>query len=459
MKNKYVLVGFALFLTLLIFSSAKAELTTGVEGFKTEGRVGEVLSYKVTFHNLGAEEMYISLFVVAEVEPDAFTLPSGGTQAVYVNYTIPSQTPPGTLFVPVKLFDKNGIEYNYSIILQGQVLEPTYPFSVVRMSEVSSSTTGANTETPFNLNFVLTGVPKNTTAAVNIDAPFELTYRKSLNLVSGRNEVTVPDIIIAANAVPGNQEIKISVSFSDGTVLQKYFTLNVAGYSKCETSSSLSSNFVIKKYTATVSNPGSSAATCSVSTELSSVEKMLLSDVTKGYTFTNEKLSWAIEVPAGKSATIGYTVNYVPVVILPFVIIIIALLFWYFTRKMEIVRELVDYKLYPGYMDLKVQVHVRNLSNQHYRHVRIKEPLGAYVKEVKEFGTAAGQVEVEHKKKIIVWEVEELKPKEERVFNYKIRTSVEVLGQINFAPTVVEYVTLSGERRTDYAPVFSVEVE
>ena len=61
--------------------------------------------------------------------------------------------------------------------------------------------------------------------------------------------------------------------------------------------------------------------------------------------------------------------------------------------------------------------------------------------------------------KAVKWELDTLKAKEERIFSYKIRTSVEVIGKMNFPPTTIDYVNFKGEKTQESSNVLTVEVD
>jgi hypothetical protein len=406
--------------------------------------------------------MYISIFLAAEMSPTAFTLQPGGLQAVNISYTIPYGTIPGPLFIKPILFDEKGVAYNYTVILDANILPTpgrTYHFSAVKLTNLRTVPAQIDPQQPFDLLFTLenptTTEPLGAISIVN--SPFTFGAISSQKVLKGTNNYKITGLTVPADA-KGNIAYTLEIIMQD-TYLDTNSTFNIPAYSNCKVTETANSGLLGRTYSASILNNGTGDAKCPVSSALSGLEKYLVKDRTAGYSYNGKAISWKVNVPAGQTTTVTYRVTYLPIIAIPFVIILAVIAFWYFTRKMEIRKELVDYRRHAGFMDLKLQVHIKNLTNSEMKNVKIYDFLPAFIKEIREFGTVPGTVTTKDRQKAVKWELEHLKPKEERIFSYKVRTSIEVLGNMNFPPTTVEYKDANNKEQQESSNVLTVEVE
>ena len=458
-KSKLIVLAILL---IAAFGYANAQLIHGTEYLNREGQEGDVLHYILTFQNTGDNPLYISIFLAAEMSPTAFNLEAGGSQAVNISYTIPYGAIPGPLFIKPILFNEKGIAYNYTVILDANIIPTpgrTYHFSTVELTNLRTVPAQIDPQQPFDLLFTLenptTTEPLGTISIV--DSQFTFGALPAQKVLKGTNNYKITGLIVPANA-KGDIPYMLRIIMQD-TYLETNGTFNIPAYSNCKVTETAKSGLLGRTYSVSISNNGTGDTKCPVSSALSGLEKYLVKDRTEGYTYDGKTISWDVNVPAGQTSTVAYRVTYLPIIAIPFVIILAVIAVWYFTRKMEIKKELVDYRRHAGFMDLKLQIHVKNLTGNEMKNIKVYDFLPAFIKEIREFGTVPGIVTTKDRQKAVKWELEHLKPKEERIFSYKVRTSVEVLGNMNFPPTMIEYKDARNQERQETSNVLTVEVE
>jgi len=477
--KQIILILGILLLTGLIFSTANATLTaTKVETIKGEARIDEshsndFLEYNVTFYNNADDGFYLStsfLFGKPEFVPvsGAFIVPAKSTATlgikiyVGVNEAKSAGSPTGkTTYQPLLLFDDNKNQLNISVLLPVRIIynETTPLYSKVIVSNVAVDQSGQNLtidpRQPFTISFTINNPIEKRTINPSVTGASGLP--ETIAVEKGTSTITFSNLQLTTNN-PGNQTLQISLPFPDYTVVAPV-KIEVQGFSNCVTKEDVSSSIFGKTYTATVTNEGTVATECKVITAISGIEKNLITDVTSDYLSTTTGLEWKMNMNSGDTKVFSYSVSYAPLIAIPFVVIFIGAAIWYFTRKIDIKKELVSAKRHPGFMFLKMQVHVKNLSGDEMAQVKIYEPLPAFIKEVKDFGTIIGTEVKKNNKRTIKWEVDTLKPKEERIFSYTVRTSIEVLGKMDFDPTIVEYVNKQGGKIEASGNTLTIEVE
>jgi len=461
MKKSFFLVGVFL-ISLFVISSVNADLFVRHEQIKSEGAPGDILEYNITILNKGSSERYIYLnfmFASPDFSKNAFTLTSNEEITVNLLFSVPRDSKPGMTYQPILFFDKEGKDYNLNVLLPVKILaasDAPSRFSSVVLSELKTEPEIADPREPFIVKFTADNPVEKATVVFTLRSD-ALNFQETFTLKKGLNEYSVP-ITLDADTESGNYPATVSLDFWDHTITRN-LTFAVQGYSTCNVSTETTSSIFGRSFRANIKNYGNSATECFVSDRISLIEKGLISEVSQGYVFENGMISWSTNIEPQSSAVISYSINYVPILAIPFVIILLAFGYWYFTRKMEIKKELVDYKRYPGYMDLKIQLRVKNLTNKEFDKIKIKDPLPSFAKEIRDYGTVPGKIVKKGSVKHIIWDISNLKPYEERVFSYKFRTSLEVLGKINFPQTQVEFKDNKGETITNSSNILVVEVE
>jgi hypothetical protein len=464
-----------LLIGLIAVSTANADdLSITVKTLQGTARPGDTLSYEITFYNFNDEPTYIStnLLSLRDVNylPDgvnAFTIPANDFYKMTLNAQV-SQTDANnygsktgkTTYHQIMIFDKNGTNLGYTVTVPATIINPnTEPiWSGVSYSNLYTVPAKVDPRQPFSVKFNVNNPIKDVTVnVVAKSSDFQLSP-SAVVVPKGANDVEVFGLSLPVGTVPGTYDFTLDLMFPDDTMTVPV-VIDVLSYSDCVIVEKTQTNIFGKTYTAAISVQGNEAKTCTVSTMLFGLERNLAGSVADGYQYQAKNVVWQFSVQPGTEKQVGYSISYLPLILLPFVILVIVGGFWYMTRKVEIVKELVDYRRHPGFMDLKIQLKVKNLSDDEMKDVRVIEPLPVFVKDIRDFGTVPGEISKYHGHKAVEWKLEHLKPKEERIFSYKLRTSIEVLGKMNFLATVIHYTDVNGKKQEESSNGLTVEVE
>ncbi len=452
-----------------ILSAAKADdlsnIKYSVGVINDKAKPGDKLEYNVTLRNDGSSPIKLSLNVLftglTDITPSVLTLNPGDEQLIHVALTVKSDQKPGKILIKLLVFDDKGNSLNPPIYLQGEILKSPKLFESVNINKVTINPQVLDPRNPFSISFEVYNPVETVVVPMEITSDIEgFSYRvDNQNISEGTTTITVDNLTLPESASPGNHTFTVSLLFAGNVTSKGNAVANVVSYSNCVINEHTSVNLLGKKYVANVRNTGTDVANCVVSSSVSGIEKSLATSMTEGYSFENGKIIWKLSVNPQSEVVVTYTISYIPILIIPFAAVAVIAAFWYMTRKVTVRKEIVDYKRYPGFMDLKIQIKVKNLTNNELRHVKVYDPLPAFVKEVRDYGTIPGEIKKKGKKKNVTWEIESIKPKEERVLSYKIRTSVEVLGHIGFSPAKVEFKDANGEKVEEFSNVLAIEVE
>ena len=456
-------------LGLLVLSISNAEIAISPPtNINTVGYPGEILEYSVTIYNVGTSNETLSMFGAEIKDADTLTAlgeiniaPSSSINVI-ISYQIPSGINPGSITPQISIFNSSGIQFT-SIQLQGTVLAIPPKYSSTQISEALFLQNGlagsVDPRYPFDIKLLTFNPAVSTTVKINILSPFTLNYPETVRIENGTSSIEIKNLTIPNNTIAGSYTLTISLNMPDSSTPLKTVAMNVKGYSDCSLKDESSIGIFGRNFKVAVTNPGTIDTTCTVESSYANIESALMSDPTDGAQITDGKITWTLVMHAGESRVVGYGVNYLPLVAIPFLVLVIGFSFWYFTRKLVITREVIDHKFYQGFTELKIQIHIKNPSKQDYKEVIIRDVLPAFVKEVKEFGTAQGSVEKHGKHRVVQWELKELKAGQEHVFNYRLRTSVEILGKMIFPQAIVTFYDQAGKKHTETSGPLVVEVQ
>jgi len=448
-------------LILFIFSLSHAEIATSVENIKISGSSGDILQYKINFVNTGTNSEYISLFADANFLPsNIFTLSGGESKTISIEYKIPLNSKSGEVLIPVKVFDESGKERSFSpIFLQANIIPRPLVYRNSALLELSVVPTSVSPLETFSVILKINNTGKDVASSnVVLESGF-FGRSKNVSLKAGINEIVFEGLSLAKDTTPGTYVLTASVYLPEDTLLISTVNYDVKGYSDCKTQFNKEVTIFGKTYEAMVTNVGTEEGKCLVADEITSIEYKLLTSHTEGISYNGSAVSWSVLVKPGQSKVVYYNVTYLPILAIPFIAVGIFLTIWYFTREMDVKKELIDYKIYPGAMLLKFQIKIKNLSSKDYKNIEVIDLLPSFVKDVKDFGTVSGSLTKYSGQLAVIWKIEELKAKHEVILSYSFRTSVEVLGKIVIPTTLVKYINGKGEHREETSSLLVIEVE
>lgn len=450
---------------IFIISSVNAQLNImhKVDVINDVAGAGEKLEYNVTIINKGEESVMLTLNIlfpgITEIVPSVFTLKPGEEKVVYVGLTVSQTQRPGKILINLFVFDSKGNSLQPPILLKGEIVEFAEMFKDIKINYVKTIPEKIDPRKEFSIEAEISNPVKEVRVPLEITSEIKgFEYKTNMIILNGTNVIKIHDLKIPNTTLPGNYSFTLNLLFSKDVIVKSSFTLEVAGYGLCDIKEYKNITLIQKSYLAKVKNIGTEETTCSISSKVPRIEKILIRKISEGYKYEENKLKWEITLKPGEEAFIRYEVSYIPMLMIPFAILFICGGLWYLTRKIYVKKELIGYKRYPGFMDLNIQIRIKGLSKE-LKNLKIYEPIPPFIKEIKGYGTVVGKVVKKGKKRFVYWEIEKLKQNEERVFSYKARTSIEVLGKILFKPTKVSFKDEKGRKIEETSNVLAIEVE
>ena len=440
------------FLIFIFIIGASFSLSYNLKNIKDTGYPGDTLQYQLLIINDESTTKSISIFIPSAqgptISPNNFNLAPGEKQTVNISYNIPLSTNPGSYFLAIRV---NGEDTN--LHLQINVLRPVYSYKNITVSSVRMN--------PIDPRYggTMQVIIKNPLESVNgkiiLSTPFG-NQTKNLYIVKGRSTVNF-EIKIPPKTKPGKYDYSISILVK-GIKNVYNGKMDILGYTICDIKKYEDSNIFYDRVKYEVANAGTKKGVCTVSTVLSSTSRLLLGYASPGFKKFDSKIIWGKELNPGEKTQVSYEVDYYGIYIAIAIGVAAAILYWIFSKIIVVKKSLIDYKKGRGFMDLKMQIRLKNTRGREIKDVEVLEHIPPLVREVKEFGTMKGEIVKKKGRRYIKWKIESLKPKEELFLSYKIRTSLEVIGEIVFDPTIVKWKE-NGKEREAKSNVLIVGIE
>lgn len=165
--------------------------------------------------------------------------------------------------------------------------------------------------------------------------------------------------------------------------------------------------------------------------------------------FSDYLLQWEYaDLAAGEITIVPYTysVSYLPIVLLVLLVLILIGATIHTMSPVSIEKNVIKQSLGTKALKAKIALNVKNVSGRPLKEVTLIEYIPALAKP-DDFGTIQpANIQNRAGSKIVQWDLNSLKPKEERLITYTLVTNYGVLGRVALPAAVVRYTLPSGKR-------------
>jgi hypothetical protein len=184
----------------------------------------------------------------------------------------------------------------------------------------------------------------------------------------------------------------------------------------------------VKSYTVTIQNKGNAEATGSWETPISSMDSFFISSEGAQISRDELKVSWDYQIPIRDSATYTYKISYIPLVTAVILILVaLSMLGIYYMSRYKLVKTIK--KKRDGY--LSIELALKNKTGKAQKNITLEDHVPVPFLLSREFGTISPTAIKKQKDKLVVlWKFDELLPHEERVLSYKIKSKLQVEGEL-----------------------------
>jgi len=148
--------------------------------------------------------------------------------------------------------------------------------------------------------------------------------------------------------------------------------------------------------------------------------------------------TWIISnLEPNKSATIRYYLRFSNAAFVTFLILLFVAFVLSLFHKPTLLKKYSEASQLEK--DNLVTLHVRNNSIREIHNIVVKDTVPSIFAVVKEFDTLKPEVKVTQTGTILVWKIDKLKPKEDRVLTYRIRPTINIEGKVKLPKAYFSY--------------------
>jgi len=165
--------------------------------------------------------------------------------------------------------------------------------------------------------------------------------------------------------------------------------------------------------------------------------------------------TWLVhDLDPGETRTIKYQLRFVNVVLISCILIIaIIWIVWLFFRP----------KLMKNYIgslakerEVTVSLYLKNKWRKPLNNIEVKDFVPAVVTVIKKFDTLTPKIKRKAAGTELIWNIKQLKPREERILTYKIRPVIDIIGELKLPKAYLTYETKKGKERRSLSKTITV---
>ena len=175
--------------------------------------------------------------------------------------------------------------------------------------------------------------------------------------------------------------------------------------------------------------------------------RKLFSKVNPAPTFVDKRnniytYNWHFSLKPGESYTVNVETNYTNFVLIILFIVIIALLAIYFIGALTVSKKVLSVKRDNNIVEAKVLINIRNRTRDKVKDLRVVDRLPRIMDAPYSYGTLnPSSIKRDEHGITLIWNINDIRPKEERVISYRTKPNKAVHGSLTFPSTILRYKT------------------
>ena len=283
-------------------------------------------------------------------------------------------------------------------------------------------------------------------------------FNKEYKTILGPLEVKTNQILFAdldPHQTPGTYKVDVRLINSVGdTIAEVQKDIRVKSYADVSTEDIKTNRLFSSTETITLVNKGNYEATKQVKIEKNLFQKIFTKTNIDYYSSTENGVSyiqWDVQLLPNQKYVITATTNYTWLVIVLLLILIGTISYYIFRSPILLFKKAkIISSSEHGISEIKVRLHVKNRSGRIIRNIKIidKYPKIVQVEDEVSLGsikpTKMASTDKSHS--LLLWNFDSLDPYEERLVIYKLRSQLNIVGNLSLPSSKVKFSTASGER-------------
>lgn len=256
-------------------------------------------------------------------------------------------------------------------------------------------------------------------------------YKTTLiELIAGTNNYSIP---LNINEELLNDYLTINVSLN-------WFDINFASKQKNVFLETLQENIQMQKDNNKIiitNNGDKTSQSFEYEIQINFIEALLIKSTNIPATITSTSIIFQIpQLSPNESLILSYEIDYsIPILL---IILLIILVYFSANKSVKITKEIKQIKSSHQHMSFKAVLNILNVSSNKIHQLKLKEYLPTIITDVYDFGPLKGDVKNKGRAKIIEWNIKNLKPKENVIISYRVKTKVGFIGELSLNKSVAE---------------------
>ena len=281
---------------------------------------------------------------------------------------------------------------------------------------------------------------------VNIKLVSPLVNQNKVITISPQDSQTYDfDVTLPKNTQYGIYPISAIVMLGD-RILANYTTdMKIGNYANIGEEKSLKSGFLYDIIEISKTNNGNSVSNEIITRKFSLMQKLFTTSIpapdsidAKGSDYT---YIWRLALKPGETKNVTIKTDYrlFTFFLVAFITIIIIV---YIVTKRDLIlnKKLVSIKKEAdGTSTIKMSITVKNKGFSKLMNIKVMDRIPKIVELPHEFGTAHPKVVDRSNGAQLLWEIVTLSPGEERIFSYKARSKIQIIGKSTIPSAVAKY--------------------
>lgn len=231
--------------------------------------------------------------------------------------------------------------------------------------------------------------------------------------------------------MPGDYSLVFTISFLNSSVSSS-LNFSVLGYEKVvpiakEETSSLFGREIHYAW----KNEGTQRSTFRFEFTLSFLDGLFLTGITPGYVREGDKVIYEISLDPGEEKEVHISISYLPLILIPLVIIAAGWIFLHFRKGIILEKSVVEKRHVEDKIEAKIVLRIRNTTSKRLSEVEIVDRVPKFVHEI---GAFSAKAILNKERRTVRWELPEIAAGEEVVISYKVRSRLQLVGEISIPP-------------------------
>lgn len=266
------------------------------------------------------------------------------------------------------------------------------------------------------------------------------SYFSVVKTFEGKETKTITgELVIAEQLDAGNYDLTVEVLDSKKYEVHQQ-TISIPKEGSMDVEKDVDYSFLKSTHKITITNLAKYPLEDTYELELGSVTRFFTfvepgADKTEGSTHIYD-----VDLAAGESMTITYSVSYIPLLI-GLALIGLLILWFYSRKKCSIKKRVTVVKKKKGKKGLvKVTLRVKNRTHKAIKKLKVTERVPASLKVVHKASAMKPDIIKKHKTHAkLAWKIPKLSARETRVISYYLKANVKMIGKVSLPPAELTF--------------------